>query len=412
MSFVPKDMNRREFMKASAATGAALMSGNVSLNFAQGLCEFTREKGVNTMEGQDRNNEQSGVRDKVIDIHLHIGGKGNSSPCKMSRKFLHSASYLYMVVRSGISLKELSRDHDTVLRKTMIERLNNASGIDFGVFLAFDSVYKENGEIDEKNSHMVTPNNYVMDIARDNPKVLFGASVHPNRGFTKGIEELDRCIEGGAVLIKWIPNSQIIDPSDRNYKWFYRKLADENLPLLCHTGPEHGIPVIKTEYQELGDPRKLRLALDTGVKVIAAHCATSLFSWEKSYLGELSEMFNERERRGWNLYADISAMCILFRVPIIDALLKKIPHDRMVLGSDYPIPVDRMPPEFIETLTFHEYSEIAKIDNPIEKNYRQLLAMNFPKEAMTKAASILRIPEEKKAAGDSAREGLEVQGNR
>jgi predicted TIM-barrel fold metal-dependent hydrolase len=383
-----KEMNRRGFMKASAAAGAVLMSGNLS-------CEFTQKKGRNMMESQNRNNEQSSVRDKVIDIHLHIGGKGNSSPCKMSKKFLLSPAYLYMVVRSGISLEKLSRDHDTALRTTMIERLNNAPSVDFGVFLAFDSVYMENGEIDEKNSNMVTPNNYVMNIAGDNPKVLFGASVHPNRGSTRGIEELDRCIEGGAVLIKWIPNSQNFDPSNRNYKWFYKKLADENLPLLCHTGPEHAIPVVKTEYQKLGDPRKLRFALDMGVKVIAAHCATSFFSCEKGYLDELSEMFDERERRGWNLYADISAMCTLFRVSIIDAVLKKIPHDRMVLGSDYPIPIDDMPPQFNESLTFEQYREIAKIDSPIEKNYRQLLAMNFPKEAMTKASSILRIPKEK-----------------
>jgi Uma2 family endonuclease len=54
-----------------------------------------------------------------------------------------------------------------------------------------------------------------------------------------------------------------------------------------------------------------------------------------------------------------------------------------------------MPPQFNETLTFEEYREIAEIESPIEKNYRQLLAMNFPKEAMTKASSILRIPKEK-----------------
>jgi predicted TIM-barrel fold metal-dependent hydrolase len=380
-----KKMNRREFIKASAATGVVLISG----------CEFARKKGGMTMESQPKKNKQSSLQDKVIDVHLHIGGKGNSSPCKMSKKFLLSPAYLYMVVRSGISLDELSRDHDTALRRTMIERLNNAPSVDFGVFLAFDSVYKENGELDEENSNMVTPNDYVMDIAKSNPKVLFGASVHPNRGPKKGIEEIDRCIERGAVLNKWIPNSQIFDPSNRKYKWFYRKLADENLPLLCHTGPEHAIPVVKTEYQELGDPRKLRLALDMGVKVIAAHCATSFFSWEKSYLDELYEMFDEREKRGWNLYTDISAMCTLFRTSIIDAVLKKIPHDRMVLGSDYPVPVDDMPPQFIETLTFEKYHEIAKIENPIEKNYRQLLAMNFPKEAMTKASSILRIPKEK-----------------
>jgi predicted TIM-barrel fold metal-dependent hydrolase len=347
------------------------------------------------MEGQNRNSERPSISGKVIDIHLHIGGIGNSSPCKMSKKFLLSPAYLYMVVRSGISIKELFEDHDTVLRTTMIERLSTAPGIDFGVFLAFDSVYKENGEIDEENSHMVTPNDYVMEIARDNPKVLFGASVNPNRGVTQGMRELDRCIEGGAVLIKWVPNSQIFDPSDRKHEWFYKKLADENLPLLCHTGLEHAIPVVKTQYQEFGDPSKLRLALDMGVKVIAAHCATSFFPWEKSYLDELSEMFDEGQRRRWNLYADISAMCTLFRASIIGEVLEKIPHNRMILGSDYPIPVDNMPPKFIETLTLREYLDIAKIDNPIEKNYRQLLAMDFPEEAMTKASSILRIPEAK-----------------
>lgn len=122
-----------------------------------------------------------------------------------------------------------------------------------------------------------------------------------------------------------------------------------------------------------------------GVKVIAAHCATPFFPGEKSYLDELSEMFNEREKRCWNLYADISAMCTLFRASIIDDILKKIPPDRMVLGSDYPIPVDDMPLKCAETLTKRErYLEIAKIDNPIEKNYHQLLAMDFPKEAMTR----------------------------
>ncbi len=380
-----KGMNRREFIKASAATGALLMSG----------CEFTTNKGRNMTKGRHGSDERSGVRDKVIDVHLHIGGIGNSSPCKMSKKFLLSPAYLYMVVRSGISLDKLSKDHDRALRTTMIERLNNAPSVDYGVFLAFDSVYKENGEIDEENSNMVTPNHYVMDIARNNPKVLFGASIHPNRESAKGIEELDRYIEGGAVLVKWIPNSQNFDPSSTKYKWFYKKLVDENLPLLCHTGLEHAVPVEKSGFQELGDPRKLRLALDMGVKVIAAHCATSFFSWEKSYLDELSEMFDEREKRGWNLYADISAMCTLFRVSIIDDVLKKIPHDRMVLGSDYPIPIDSMPPQFNESLPFEEYREIDELGSPIEKNYRQLLAMKFPKQAMTKASSILRIPKEK-----------------
>lgn len=347
------------------------------------------------MADPNRDIDKTAMSDSVIDIHLHIGGKGNSSPCKMSRKFLSSPAYLYMVVRSGIPLRKLLEDHDLVLRTTLIDRLNSAPSVGFGVFLAFDAVYKANGRVDEENSHMVTPNEYVMEIAKNNRKVLFGASVHPNRGEDNGTEEIDRCIEGGAVLIKWIPNSQIIDPSNRQYRWFYEKLAEEDIPLLCHTGPEHAIPVAKKAYQKWGDPRRLALALDTGVKVIAAHCASSFFSWEESYLDELSAMLEEADRRGWSLYTDISAMCTLFRASIIDDVLKKIPHDRMVFGSDYPIPIDDMPPHFVETIDWREFLRISKIDNPIEKNYQQLLAMDFPEDAMTRGSALLRIPEEK-----------------
>jgi len=335
------------------------------------------------------------VANKVIDIHMHLGGKGNSSPCKMSKEFLKSPAYLYMVIRSGIPLEEILEDHDGALRTTMIDRLNSAPSVDFGVFLAFDAVYKKNGEVDDEHSHMVTPNDYVMDIARNNPKVLFGASVHPNRGEGNGTEEIDRCTENGAVLIKWIPNSQIIDPSDERHEWFYRKLADEGIPLLCHTGREQAVPVIKNSYQQFGDPRRLRLALETGVTVIAAHCASNFYPGEESHLDHLSEMLEEADRKGWNLYADISAMCTFFRVSIIDDILTKIPHDKMILGSDYPIPIDNMPPYLVETLDLQERLEIARIDNPIEKNYRQLLAMDFPEGAMTRASSILRIPQGK-----------------
>ena len=111
---------------------------------------------------------------QVIDVHMHIGGKGNSSPCKMSKRFLSSPAYLYMVVRSGIPLHKLLEDHDGVLRTTLIDRLNRAPSVDYGVFLAFDAVYKENGEVDEEKSHMITPNEYVMDIAR-NTKKCFSA---------------------------------------------------------------------------------------------------------------------------------------------------------------------------------------------------------------------------------------------
>ncbi len=84
-----KMMNRRKFVRASVATGVVLISG----------CGSTRQKTLNTMEGQVRNNEPTSVRGKVIDLHLHIGGKGNSSSCKTSKKFLFSCAYPCVALR-------------------------------------------------------------------------------------------------------------------------------------------------------------------------------------------------------------------------------------------------------------------------------------------------------------------------
>jgi hypothetical protein len=39
--------------------------------------------------------KEGGPNKRVIDIHPHIGGKGNSSPCKMSKRFLYSPAYFY-----------------------------------------------------------------------------------------------------------------------------------------------------------------------------------------------------------------------------------------------------------------------------------------------------------------------------
>ena len=49
-----------------------------------------------------------------------------------------------------------------------------------------------------------------------------------------------------------------------------------------------------------------------------------------------------------------------------------------------------MPPWIVETLSVEEAVEISRIHNPLEKNHRQLLAMGFPPEAMTRAADLLR----------------------
>src|SRR3982751_419183 len=53
-----------------------------------------------------------------------------------------------------------------------------------------------------------------------------------DRGRASGLERLEECIEGGAVLIKWLPATQRIDPSDPANGPFYARLAETGIPLL------------------------------------------------------------------------------------------------------------------------------------------------------------------------------------
>jgi hypothetical protein len=92
------------------------------------------------------------------------------------------------------------------------------------------------------------------------------------------------------------------------------------------------------------------------------------------------------------VFADVSAMCVTCRaLETVDRVLDLIDPARMLLGSDYPIPVNNMPWPFLRNLTLEEFLRIHSIENPLEKNYQQLLAMGFPKTIGTKAAEVLGL---------------------
>src|SRR5205809_8081593 len=129
-----------------------------------------------------------------------------------------------------------------------------------------------------KSTEFLIANDYVLNIARSYPnEFLPGVSINPQR--RDAIEELERCTEAGAALVKVLPNSQGFDPGNRQYIPFYRKLAQLSIPLLSHVGYEF---TLTSRDQSAGHPDKLRLALDEGATVIAAHgCSSGLFFYER-----------------------------------------------------------------------------------------------------------------------------------
>jgi len=329
----------------------------------------------------------------VIDIHVHIAAK-NEPGCKVSREMEREPAFIYMLLADRVKRSALRRDFDGTIRDHILGALTAAPSVDYGVLLALDAAYGEDGKLLEEHSHLVVSNEYVRTLAKANAKVLVGASVNPNRGPVEGRDELECCLEGNppAALVKLLPNSQLIDVGDPRHDWFYETLAERGVPLLCHTGPENTLPVPRPvdEHQRLGDPRRLRRALDIGVTVIAAHCAMRVFPFQDDHLGDLAAMMREAERNGrWRLYADVSAMCLICRIGTVDRVLESIPGERMILGSDYPVPVSDMPPGVFKDFSLEEYLALLHLPNPIEKNLRQLLAMGFPEAIGTRAAEVI-----------------------
>src|SRR5690606_1283084 len=169
------------------------------------------------------------------------------------------------------------------------------------VILAFDAVHDRDGRRDEPNTHLYVTNDYVIELCRRHRNMLFGASVHPYR--KDAVAELERCIAAGAVLLKWLPPTQGMDPADERCIPFYEALAHHRLPLLCHTGGELSLPRVD---KRLEDPARLEPALKRGVTVIMAHCGTRSSPLGADYLPTFMRMAQEYE----NCWGDTSAMTL------------------------------------------------------------------------------------------------------
>jgi predicted TIM-barrel fold metal-dependent hydrolase len=215
--------------------------------------------------------------------------------------------------------------------------------------------------------------------------------VHPYR--LDWESELQRCLENKAVLCKWIPSSQQIDLTNSKCLPIYHKLAECNLPLLCHVGPEGAIPPFDKPSQELNNPRLLRNALDAGVTIVAAHAALPLLppplESDKPYQ-ELVALFKEAGLRGWKLYADISAINLGPRGSYIEKLKEDIPPDRLIFGSDYPIPildVSQKPGLSIGHWLKHFFRTIF-VRNPLDKNFYLVKNMEFDESIFFNASRL------------------------
>jgi hypothetical protein len=328
----------------------------------------------------------------VIDIHVHFGAPGNAaSGCSWSKAFERSPAYLAVRLVTKSLFRKITIGDS---RRNTLEVVNGSRYVRRAVVLALDEVYDSGRRARPERTHLFVRNSVIAALARDDPRVLFGASIHPLRPDWE--DEIDSCLENGAVLCKWIPSSQQIDPSSPACVPFFRKLAGEGLPLLCHVGSEGAIPPFDRRSQNLNRPSLLRTALEAGVTVIAAHAALPLLPpplQSRRFYDELVELFAKSERRGWPLYTDLSAINLGPRPAWVDRIKSDIPSGRLVFGSDYPIPILDISqrPGMDLRQRMKAFAETARVKNPLDKNFLLIKNLGFEDGLFTRASDILRL---------------------
>lgn len=282
------------------------------------------------------------------DYHAHIlgldeGGTGcyiNSSV----QKGLHPFDNLrFKIFLNSSGVKDKSKTD-----RQFVERLLDLTR-DFPhqskfCLLAFDKHYHKDGTVNKNNTKIYIPNDYVYYLSEQYPDIFIpSASVHPYR--EDALSELEKWAFKGVRQIKWLPNAMGMDPSDELCVPFYQKMKDLNMVLLAHTGKEQSIKV--TGYEKYGNPLLYRTALDIGVKVIMAHCASlgtdidldsKLKKPTQSYKLFL-RLMDEKKYEGI-LFGDISAITQYSRAgkPLLSMLERTDIHHRLLNGSDYPLP--------------------------------------------------------------------------
>jgi predicted TIM-barrel fold metal-dependent hydrolase len=348
--------------------------------------EFWFVSAVLSVLGLAKWNALAGETQKVIDLHCHVAGIGaGGSGCFVSDRLRQNWRYRFFLKAFGVTGNELLKEGDGLVLKRLSERLSTSRSVSAAVVLAMDGIVGEDGELDKVRTEIYIPNEFVAAEIRKYPNLLFGASINPYR--RDAIERLEQAVCDGAILVKWLPPIQDIDPSDERLVPFYLKLKELGLPLLTHTGTERSFT---RSRDELADPERLRLPLSLGVTVIAAHCACGGRTQGRSNY----ERFLRLCREYPNLYGDISALTQMNRLGQLKQVLAQPElKGRLFYGSDMPLinTAAVTPFAYAFGLPLRQMIAIARIENPWDRDVALKKALGTGEDVFIHAAECLKL---------------------
>lgn len=320
-----------------------------------------------------------------IDCHVHVVGNGTGGTgCWYHPRGVTKYGAPLLVRSVGLPASVLKGDLDRIYAEQLL-RFVRESSLDAAVILAQDDCYRENGEKIENAGSFYVPNDFVLKLARAHREFLPAISIHPAR--RDALDELERCLEAGAVILKCLPNCQNIDWNNPRYTRFLERMAESGLILLAHTGSERTLPVLD---HRLADPRVLTRALEIGVTCIAAHSGTGTMLLDPDYF----DVFVGMTKKFPRLYGDNSALASAnFRAR--PSAIRRMTQDpelaaRILHGSDVPVLVSAVLMWAFGMMRWSDWRATAGIANPIERDAQIKRMLGFGEETFTRLAGMLR----------------------
>ncbi|MGM9482490.1 amidohydrolase family protein [Roseateles sp. NT4] len=285
---------------------------------------------------------------QLWDVHTHLLGTGDSgSGCTVNAQLSQWWHPVEMLRKRFILNAACVPADAPSVDRAYVERLK-ALADDFPagarwMLFAFDQACDQAGQPKAAHTTFHVPDAYAAGVAAAHAdRFAWVASIHPYR--PDALARLDHALAHGAVALKWLPSSMNIDLRDRRLRPFYERLAASRLPVIVHCGEEHAVPGARRD--ELGNPLLVRAALEQGVRVVIAHCASLGLALDldrnRPHEVPAFSLFERLMDEDWGglLMGDISVVLQANRKPEVarTLMMREAWHSRLLHGSDYPLP--------------------------------------------------------------------------
>lgn len=280
----------------------------------------------------------------VWDSHVHVTGTGDSQTGIWMSPSMNSWTHPVLKVQKDFYINGSCSLPDNVDKSYVSRLIGLAAEMPAGfksLLFAFDWFHDANGNPVIENSIFHVPNEYAAKVASEHSQLFeWVASIHPYR--QDALDALDTAKAQGARAIKWLPSGMGIDPASPKCDAFYKKAAALNLPIISHTGHESAV---QGGDQRHGNPLRMRRALDNGVRVVLAHCASDGDDEDLDHGNqpikslELFARLMDTPEYKTQVFGEISALTLINHAWAIPYILSRVDwQHRLINGSDYPLP--------------------------------------------------------------------------